>query len=245
MSTNSKIFYEKSSNDFHGISCHFDGYISGVGATLYKHYSDIGKIERLISLGEISSLDKECDINPQYQYTGLYERDEQRHFGYTFAYHRDRGDELAPTMIENSLDKLITNNYGYVYVWKEEEWFTYDHEQNKWILLKDGLIALAEENEKKLNYYTYIPRTVELTFSYDDYKTNIFRGYLILKKDGLPYYEGDYIQLKATEDNKKYELLLQVAEVVEHDGIKEDYQLIVLSKPPKDFAWYMPVRYIN
>jgi hypothetical protein len=244
MGTNSKIFYEKSPNVFHGISCHFDGYFSGVGSILYKHYQDLSKIEKLIKLGEISSLDKECDVAPRYQYTGYYNRDEQRHFGYTFAYHRDRGDELMPPMIENSLESLITNSYGYVYVWRENKWFTYDHDEQKWMLLKDTLISLAKENEKDTNYYTDIPRTIELTFSYDDYRTNIFRGFLILKKDGLPYCKGDYIKLKATEDNKKYALLVQVNEVVEHDGIKEDHQLIVLSNPPKDFAWYMPMTYI-
>ena len=244
MGTNSKIFYEKSPNLFHGVSCNYDGYLSRVGAILYKHYQNISKIEKLISLGELSSLDKECDVAPKYEYTGYHNNEEKRHLGYTFAFHRDRGDEFIPPMIENSLDKLITNSYGYVYVWRQDKWFTYDRVENKWILLKDALISLAKENEKDLNYYTSIPRTVELTFSYDDYRTNIFRGFLILKKDGLPYCKGDYIKLKATEDNKKYELLLQVNEVVEHDGFKDNHQLIALSKPPKDFAWYNPMTYI-
>jgi hypothetical protein len=240
--TNSVIFYEKSSNEFHGISCHFDGYLSGVGATLYKHYQNQEKIEKLISLGDISSLDKECETAPRYEMMGYDNNAEQRHLGYTFAYHRDWGRKLDPTIIVNGLDELTKNFHAYV--WRKDKWFTYNYEEKKWHTLKDELIALAKENERDESYYLVTPKTIEFPCSYKDFNTNIFRGFLILKSDDLTYSKGDYIKFKATEDNHNYELLLRVNDVVEHEGIKDGYQLILLSSPPKDFVWYSPVRYV-
>ena len=55
MSTHSFICMEDD-DSIRAIYSHFDGYLDGVGATLKGHYQDREKIEKLISLGDISGL---------------------------------------------------------------------------------------------------------------------------------------------------------------------------------------------
>jgi hypothetical protein len=76
MSTRSRIAIEKQDGTVKSIYCHFDGYVDGVGKTLFNHY-DKEKLEKLIELGDISVL-KESTEN-------------------TVAYHRDRGEDLHTT----------------------------------------------------------------------------------------------------------------------------------------------------
>jgi hypothetical protein len=52
MSTRSRIAIENQNGSVTSVYCHFDGYISGVGAVLQKHYTNRSKVEQLIALGE-------------------------------------------------------------------------------------------------------------------------------------------------------------------------------------------------
>ena len=98
------------------IYCHFDGYPEGVGQTLLDHWTTLAKVNRLIKLGDLSSLGSEIgkkhDFDthlPDYwgtrdQYEHLPE-DEQTAFrlkleaesasgkGWCLAYRRDRGEK--------------------------------------------------------------------------------------------------------------------------------------------------------
>lgn len=55
MSTRCNII-AKTDNGYTGIYCHRDGYPSGVGKTLLKHYADQYKVNALLDLGDLSSL---------------------------------------------------------------------------------------------------------------------------------------------------------------------------------------------
>lgn len=249
MGTNSQIFYEETPGVFRGIYCNFDGNLNGVGITLYRHYQDIEKIKKLISLGSISSLDKECDRNPQYEIISSY-RKEQIHNGYTSAYHRDYKDprnENKP-IIKNNLNEL--EKFFHVYVWKNNEWITFNYEKKEWNNLRDEIIDYYKEvkddcTEEKIQQYLYCPKTIELEVSYDDYMKNISRSFLLIKKDNINYEKKDYILFKAIKEGKNYELLVQVVEVIENEAISENYQLVILSKPPTDFAWFYPMSYVK
>lgn len=105
------------------VYCHFDGYLSGVGAMLQEYYCDDNKIDKLISLGSLSVLEKE--VEPQ---------DDQKHSfdhpaeNVTIAYHRDRGEDM---MIHSyhSEQEYINDSYGSVnfcYLWKDNQWFIAD-----------------------------------------------------------------------------------------------------------------------
>jgi hypothetical protein len=73
MSTRSRIAIENQNGTVDSIYCHFDGYLSGVGETLFNHY-DKEKLEKLIELGDISTLGESTED--------------------TVAYCRDRGEDL-------------------------------------------------------------------------------------------------------------------------------------------------------
>jgi hypothetical protein len=97
MSTRSRIAIEKESGIVNSIYCHFDGYISGVGKTLFNHY-DKEKLQKLIELGDISSLG-ESIID-------------------TVAYCRDRGEDLNFTTfpnVEDLFDYGFESGIEYVY----------------------------------------------------------------------------------------------------------------------------------
>lgn len=81
MGTRSTIALERNDGTVIQVYCHWDGYLSGVGATLYGYYNTPEKLEELIEMGDISSLDLDLES--------------------TVFYHRDRGEELQCSLFEN------------------------------------------------------------------------------------------------------------------------------------------------
>jgi hypothetical protein len=108
MSTRSRIGIENQDGTISSIYCHHDGYISHNGKILQESYLDREKIQQLIELGDISSLDHELDL--------------------VIAYHRDRGEKLSPARIDFSLKSFKESDfedYGYIFSL-----------ENKWIIFK-------------------------------------------------------------------------------------------------------------
>ena len=102
MSTRSRIAIENESGIVNSIYCHFDGYVSGVGKTLFNHY-DKEKLQKLIELGDISSLG-ESTID-------------------TVAYCRDRGEDLHSTSyldVEGLFELGFESGEEYVYCLNRE-----------------------------------------------------------------------------------------------------------------------------
>jgi hypothetical protein len=81
MATRSRIAIENQDGTVTSIYCHWDGYISGVGKILKKWYTTPTKVEALIELGDISSL----DMTPMS----------------TVAFARDRGEDFKQTTFDN------------------------------------------------------------------------------------------------------------------------------------------------
>jgi hypothetical protein len=111
MATRSRIGIENQDGTVNSIYCHFDGYPSHNGEILKEYYSDREKLQQLLELGDISSLDRNLDRG-----NGLF----------TIAYHRDRGEELNPARIDKSLDEFRESDYeeyGYIFTLK-----------NKWLI---------------------------------------------------------------------------------------------------------------
>lgn len=69
------------------IYCHWDGYISGVGKLLKTYYTDLSNIEKLIKLGDISSLRKYTEPRKDEEHSFLHPQEDV-----TVAYYRDRKD---------------------------------------------------------------------------------------------------------------------------------------------------------
>ena len=95
MATRSKIAIELEDGTFKSIYCHWDGYPSGVGKMLQEHYTDREKINSLLELGDISSLEKDLDS--------------------TVAYHRDRGESYSPPAINSRIEYVHTESYLYLF----------------------------------------------------------------------------------------------------------------------------------
>lgn len=121
MSTRSNVGI-KVGNEFKYIYVHFDGYPSGVGATLRKHYQDPYKVRDLIDLGDCSVLGEE--LRPSRDgFDGEYiDRKGSLFYG------RDRGDPAEGV-------KARTENWDeYINAIAEDAWieFIYVYEDGKW-----------------------------------------------------------------------------------------------------------------
>jgi hypothetical protein len=110
MATRSRIAIENQDGTVTSIYCHWDGYTSGVGKMLEKWYTTQAKVEALIELGNISSL----DMTPMS----------------TVAYHRDQDDDFVQTKYDG-VEQLYTEGFGsgieYIYCYtKNGQWLVSD-----------------------------------------------------------------------------------------------------------------------
>jgi hypothetical protein len=127
MATRSRIAIEKQDGTVDSIYCHSDGYIDGVGKTLFKNYSDREKVEKLIELGDLSSLRSQIEPDPTKPHTFNNPQDDV-----TVAYHRDRGEDLYKST-DKDVETFFSGNfeqYGYL--------FTKD---NRWIVSRGGPVT--------------------------------------------------------------------------------------------------------
>ncbi len=235
MSTNAYIYIKRDENSYEGIYCHYDGYISGVGATLYKFYDDVGKINQLINLGDISSLDKECSNIPKYETFSDFGRG-IRIPGYTFAYHRDAKEPKRKSSYLTLEEIKKSNTYSYIWNNNTQSWFFVYGE--KISTLKEELLA----HEAEYNTGVLVKNKTFITIFDDiiDYRKTIKDGFIIVKDSD--YKIKDFIKFiyDNKENNQHYELTLQIIDQKIHDGIKENFSLFILSSPPKDVSWWTP-----
>lgn len=122
MSTRSFICLKKG-DDYKVIYCHWDGYPSNNGMILKNSYTNVGKINELLELGDISSLGNEIGVKHNF---------EDRIDGWTTAYGRDRGETDIEARTYHNIEALISagNDYGteYVYIFENNEWKCYNSE---------------------------------------------------------------------------------------------------------------------
>jgi hypothetical protein len=99
---------KKSQGGITGVYCHFDGYPTGVGDTLQRHYTDPLKVDALLELGSLSSLGLSIEQ--------------------TVAYARDRGEPLADPLFYGSEEALTLGcreiGMQYAYVFDSGQWTT-------------------------------------------------------------------------------------------------------------------------
>jgi hypothetical protein len=121
MSTNASISRVLPDGSVHTIYSHWDGYIDGVGLTLFKHYTDADKIVQLIELGDVSCLDKSLDKPEGHDFDNKVE-------GCSVFYMRDRnaeGDHNSVRRLYADIDDLFEKNYdvqAYNYVYHAGKW---------------------------------------------------------------------------------------------------------------------------
>ena len=127
MSTNCLIAREKDNGGYECIYTHWDGYPEWVGQVLHDHYlGNEDKIDRLFSLGDLSSLGYEVEP-PEGELHSFEEPLE----GVTVAYCRDRGETLQPAQPLGAFNKggsigfttggNITCGAEFLYLIKEDD----------------------------------------------------------------------------------------------------------------------------
>ena len=128
MSTRCLIGRKIKDNKVEYIYCHHDGYLDGVGEILKTYYTNDGVIDKLMALGNLSTLGKIAESNPnQFNFVGKIDYN-------LYAAYRDNGDEDVDSKIipeKDYIDKLNTNIWmAYLYLWDGEKWCYYC--ENEW-----------------------------------------------------------------------------------------------------------------
>lgn len=136
MSTRSTIGIENGDGTTTYIYCHSDGYLDYNGRMLIEHYNTKERVEALVALGDLSSLDETIAA--------------------CIAYHRDRGEKFRQS-------KILSNHYNiqsmnndcwadFVYLWKDGEWLYQEQRyidgeffSSDWRNLKEAVENLQEE----------------------------------------------------------------------------------------------------
>jgi hypothetical protein len=114
MSTRSTISIQTPEGNIRSIYCHYDGYLSDVGALLHTYYNTEEKVNALIDLGGLSSLGEKLTPDPAAPHTFVTPQE-----GVTVAYHRDRGETLH---IDRPISIHGINSQEYNYIFKDGAW---------------------------------------------------------------------------------------------------------------------------
>jgi len=126
-STHATVGILNSNGSVTSVYVHSDGYPEapdGVGSKLKKYYNDTKKIEKLISLGDLSSLHKNIEPSGKHSFKGP-EKD------VTVAYGRDRGEKNVKPIKSRDKSNFLKdagNNTRFAYLWdpKAKKWFYSD-----------------------------------------------------------------------------------------------------------------------
>jgi hypothetical protein len=125
MSTRSRIAIENQDGTVTSVYCHFDGYVKGVGKTLFENYNR-ETTEQLVELGDLSQLNESTET--------------------TIAYARDRGEDLEKTIYIDVEELFEMNSRGgldYVYcLTKDNIWLVNKTTSNQVNVLE---VILEEE----------------------------------------------------------------------------------------------------
>jgi len=126
MSTNSRISIARVDGKIDSIYCHWGGYPDYVGRILLEHYNTEEKINELIALGSISSLNSK--IKPD---DGDEHNFDNPIGDVTVAYHRDRGEDLYIDHYVSMPDyDRKSQRLEFNYLWVDGKW-TYNGSTQK------------------------------------------------------------------------------------------------------------------
>ena len=131
MATRSIIGIVNEDKSITGIYCHYDGYLENNGKLLLNHYNNVGIINELMDLGDLSYLDKK-----------LYSDNNSHTFknpqpGVCVAYGRDRGETNVDGVIYEDLGGFedAMEDYGcdYQYLFDNGKWMYRAGFEGKWM----------------------------------------------------------------------------------------------------------------
>ena len=135
MSTRGLIAIEAADRSCRSIYVHFDMYPSGAGVCLAKHYKTPERVERLLALGDLSSLGDRLSTDDS-------EPDAQ---DICRAYHRDYGEKLCPPRVWADADEMLAQAEDvcwaeYVYLFRNGKWYVNTtYHPKEWRLVEEVL----------------------------------------------------------------------------------------------------------
>lgn len=140
MATRSTIALELADGTVKQVYCHWDGYLEHNGAILREHYSDPAKLERLLNLGDISSLHPEFEI-PK----GTTHSFNKPQEGITIFYGRDRGEATPCTVFDSFANYKKNHQYEeFEYIMRNGVWFVADH-SDRFVPLDEAMASVEKE----------------------------------------------------------------------------------------------------
>lgn len=144
MATRSSIAAKFSDGTFKCVYCHFDGYLSGNGKTLLEHYNTPEKVEKMISLGDMSCL----GINTEAPSWHTYDNPVTDCSVY---YSRDRGDKWEDSKPKEGVTlggATRGARQEYNYFWDGEMWMVDCCGTNGSIPLADAIANRVDEDDE-------------------------------------------------------------------------------------------------
>lgn len=117
MATRSHIGVRNLDGTVDYIYCHYDGYPENNGKILTTHYQDMDKVNALMKLGDLSSLDAE--IGEKHDF-------DNRVRGWCHAYGRDRGEKNVGVSTTTFAKLLSDDNVDYFYLFDGDYWECFD-----------------------------------------------------------------------------------------------------------------------
>ena len=120
MATRSRIGLKLENGDVKSIYCHWDGYPSWNGKILLTHYQTEDKINELLDLGDISSLNELVSASE-----GVTHTFDSPAENVTVAYGRDRGESSSNIKTKITSENTFYNDLGeeYNYLFKDGNWY--------------------------------------------------------------------------------------------------------------------------
>lgn len=140
MATRSTISILNKDNSIVTIYCHNDGYLEDNGSLLYKYYSDIDKVKKIVSLGAMSYLTTEIEGEDACCF-----------------YHRDRNEELRKNVFssyEEYKESNVFEEFNYLLKESDNKWYLFNKKTKVLEDLADKLLEekrVSEEIKKMIN----------------------------------------------------------------------------------------------
>lgn len=147
MSTPSTIGIKNNNGTITAIYCNYDGYLGGVGLTLYKHYSDADKMRTLLALGDVFSLGAEPidAITPIMKATGCKYTGE-------LATKLSETGELSTKLGEDVYDDLMNHYTRAIHDGYNHEARTYDNMDALMQAIETPYVYILDNDGKWLVY---------------------------------------------------------------------------------------------
>lgn len=141
MSTRSRIAIKNDDGTVRSIYCHFDGYPEGVGEKLKKFYNTKEEINKLLDLGDLSTLGSKYDQEKAETYWKITDSPNVKEWGnaldatkgYTIPYKDRQGETDVKARIDKS-ERAFCEKVGECL----EDW-TYLFDNGKWIIVEEDV----------------------------------------------------------------------------------------------------------